>query len=69
MRGRCIAVTDDIIAEVSGLPAAEPVWMLKERLQRIIEIFQDEGQSLTIRGKGVLPAALGEPWVELEKTI
>ena len=70
MRGKCIAVTDDIIAEVTGLPAIGPVWTLKkERLQKIIEIFQDEGQSLTIRRKGVLPAALGEPWAELAKTI
>jgi len=32
-RGRHITVTDDIIAEVSGLPATGPVWTLKnERL-------------------------------------
>ena len=43
-RGRQITVTDDIIAEVSGLPATGPVWTLKnERLQKIIEIFQDKG--------------------------
>ena len=70
VRGRHIAVTNDIIAEVSGLPAAGPVWTLKkERLQKIIKTFQDEGQNLPIRGKGVLPAALGESWVELAKTI
>jgi len=62
VRGKRIAVTDDIIAEVSGLPATRPVWTLKkERLQKIMEIFQDEGQSLTIKGKGILPATLGEP--------
>jgi len=44
VRGKCIAIIDDIIAEVSGLPATGPVWTLKkERLQKIIEIFQDEG--------------------------
>ena len=44
VRGKRIAVTDDILAEVSGLPATRPVWTLKkERLQKIIEIFQDEG--------------------------
>ena len=33
VRGRHIAVTDDIIAEVSGLPATGPMWTLKkERL-------------------------------------
>lgn len=70
VRERRIAVTNDIIAEVSGLPAAGPVWTLKkERLQKIMEIFQDEGQSLTIKGKGVLPATLGEPWTELEKIV
>jgi len=68
--GRQIAVTDDIIAEVSGLPATRPVWtQKKERLQKIMEIFQDEGQSLTIKGKGVLPATLGEPWAELARTV
>ena len=70
IRGRLIAVTDDIIAEVSGLPAAGPIWTLKkERLQKIIETFQEEGQSLKIRGNGVLPTALGEPWAELARTI
>ena len=70
VRERRIAVTDDVIAEVSGLPATGPVWMRrKERLQKIMEIFQDEGQSLTVKGKGVLPATLGEPWTELEKIV
>jgi len=70
VRGRHIAVTNDIIAEVLGLPAARPVWMLKkERLQKIIETLQDEGQNLTVRGKGVLSAILGELWAELVKTI
>lgn len=33
VRGRHIAVTDEIIAEVSGLAATRPVWMLnKERM-------------------------------------
>jgi len=60
VRGKRIAVTDDIIAEVSRLSAAGPVWTLKkERLQKIMKIFQDEGQILTIKGKGVLPATLG----------
>ena len=70
VRGRHIAVTDDIIAEVSGLPAVGPLWTLKkERLQKIIETFQVEGQNLTIKGKGVLLAALGEPRAELAKII
>ena len=70
VREKWIEVTDDIIAEVSGLPAAGPVWTLKkERLQNIMEIFQDEGQSLTVKGKGILPATLGEPWTELAKIV
>ena len=70
VRERRIAVTDDVIAEVSGLPATGPIWTLrKERLQKIMEIFQDEGQSLTVKGKGVLPATLGEPWTELAKIV
>ena len=34
-----------------------------------MEIFQDEGQSLTVNGKGVLAATLGEPWTELAKIV
>ena len=68
--GRRIGVTEDIIAEASGLPAVGARWKLKkERLQKVIEIFQGEGQSLTIKGKGVLPTALGEPWAELAKIV
>jgi len=70
VRGRWIVVTDEIIAEVSGLPLAGPVWTLKkERLQKIMDIFQDEGQSLIVKGKGVLLATLGEPWTELAKIV
>ena len=70
VRGKWIAVTDDIIAEFSVLPATGPVWTLKkERLQKIMEIFQDEGQSLTIKGKGVLLETLGENWAELARTV
>ena len=70
VRGKYRAVTDDIIAEVSALPATGPVWTLKkERLQKIMKIFQDEGQNLIVRGKGVLPTALGEPWAELARSI
>src|ERR1700733_562626 len=68
--GRRIGVTEDIITEASGLPAVGTRWKLKkERLQKVIEIFQGEGQSLTIKGKGVLPTALGEPWAELAKIV
>ena len=70
VRGRQIAATNDIIAEVSGLPATRPVWSLKKvRLRDAITIFQDEGKNLTIKGKGVLLATLGESWEELAKII
>ena len=70
VRGKRIAVTDAIFAEVSGLPATGPVWTFKkERLQKVIDIFQDEGQHLTIKGKGILPATLGEPWTELARIV
>ena len=60
--GKQIEVTEDIIAETSGLPAVGPRWELKkERLQKAMEIFQSEGQSLTVKGKGVLSTTLGEP--------
>jgi len=43
-RGRQIAVIDEIIAKVSGLPAVGPVWTLKNmRLQDVITIFRDKG--------------------------
>lgn len=68
--GKQIMVTEEIIAEVTGLPALGPVWTIKKgRLQKIIEIFQDEGQTLTVKGKGVLPATLGELWSELAKVV
>jgi len=68
--GKQIMVTKEIIAEITGLPASGPIWTIKkERLQKIIEIFQDEGQNLMVKGKGVLPATLGEPWSELAKVV
>ena len=68
--GKRIEVTEDIIAETSGLPAVGPRWELKkERLQKAMEIFQSEGQSLTVKGKGVLSTTLGEPWTELAKIV
>lgn len=70
VRGRQITVTYAVIAEVSGLPVVGPVWTQKKvRLQDTITIFQDEGQSLTVKGKGVLPTTLGEPWVELARIV
>jgi len=39
------------------------------RLRDAITIFEDEGQNLTVKGKGVLPATLGEPSVELVRII
>ena len=68
--GKQIMVTKEIIAEVTGLPASGPIWTIKkEMLQKIIEFFQDEGQNLTVKGKGVLPATLGEPWSKLAKVV
>ena len=70
VRGRQIAVTDDIIVEVPGLPAIGPVWTLRKvRLRDAITIFRDEGQNLTIKGKGIFPVTLGEPWAELARII
>ena len=70
IRGRHIVVTDDIIAEVSGLLTTRTVWTLKkERLRNVVKFFQDEGQNLTIRGKAVLLVALGEPSTELARII
>ena len=63
VRGRQIAVTDEIIAEVSGIPAQGTVWTQKKiRIREAMQIFQDEGQRLIVKGRGVHPASLGEPW-------
>ena len=68
--GKRIEVMEDIIAETSGLPVVGPRWELKkERLQKVMEIFQNEGQSMTVKGKGVLPTTLGEAWTELAKIV
>jgi len=46
------------------------MWMLKKvRLRDAIKIFQDEGQKLIVKGKGVLLATLGELWIELARII
>lgn len=70
VRGRQIVVTHDIIAEVLRLPTIGLVWTLKKvKLQDAIIIFRGEGQNLTVKGKGVPPTTLGEPWVKLARII
>lgn len=65
-----MTVTDAIIVEVSGLPAIRPIWMhTKLRLQEAIATFRDEGQNLIVKGKGIQPSSLGEPWTELARII
>ena len=70
VRGRRITVTDVVIADVSRLLAIGPIWTHKKlRLQEAITIFLDEGQNLTVKGKGVQPETLGEPWAELARVV
>ena len=70
VRGIQIAVTDEIIVEVSGLPAQGTIWTHKKvRLQEAMNIFQEEGQTLVVKGKGVQLESLGEPWMELAKVV
>lgn len=70
VRGKRITITDAIIAEVSGLPVVGPTWTHKKlRIQETMAIFQDEGQHLIVKGKGVQPATLGEPWTELARVV
>lgn len=70
IRGRKITVADAIIAKVSGLPAVGPIWTHKKlRLQDAIAVFQDEGQTLIVKGKGVQPSSLGELWTKLARII
>ena len=70
VRGRNIAVSDEIIAEVSGIPVQGTTWTQKKiRIHEAMKIFQDDRQMLTIKGRGVQPASLGEPWTELAKIV
>ena len=70
LRGRQITVSDAVIVEVFGLPAEGPVWTNKWlKLQDAIEIFKEEGKELIIKGKGVRPSSVGEPWGELARVI
>lgn len=70
VRGRRIIVMDTIIAKVSGLPAVGPIWTHKKlRLQDAMATFRDEGQNLIVKGKGVQPSSLGEPWTELARIV
>jgi len=70
VRGRLIVVSDIVIAEVSGLPAVGPIWTHKKlRLQDAMATFWDEGQNLIVKGKGVHPSSLGQPWIELARVV
>ena len=70
VRGRKIIVSDVVIAEVFGLPAEGPMWTNKRRkFHDVIETFKDEEQELIIKGKGVRPSSLGEPWGELARVV
>ena len=61
---------DVVIADVSKLPAVGPIWTHKKlRLQEAMNIFRDEGQTLTVKGKGVQLETLGEPWAELARVV
>ena len=54
VRGRQITLSDEIIAEVSGIPVQGTIWMQKNlRLREAMKIFQDDGHTLVIKGKGV----------------
>ena len=63
-------MSDEIIAEVSSIPAQGTIWTQKKiRIHEAIKIFQDDGQTLTVKGRGVHPASLGEPWIELARIV
>lgn len=38
-------------------------------LQDTVEIFRDEGEELTRKGKGIQPSSLGEPLHELASVV
>jgi hypothetical protein len=65
-----IPVTQEIVAEVTGLPNTGIQWsgrytMLKEA----VESFVDPGEELDKKGKGLNPNTLSEPWKELAGVI
>ena len=70
VRGRQIVVSDEIIVEVSSIPAQGTIWTQKKiRIREAINFFQDHGQTLVIKVKGVHPTSLGEPWTELARIV
>ena len=63
-------MTDEIIAKVSGIPAQGTFWTQKKiRIREAMQIFQDEGQRLIVKGRGLHPASLGKPWTELARIV
>ena len=63
-------MTDAVITDVFGLPAAGPIWTHKKlRLQEAMNIFRDEGQTLNVKGTWVQLETLGEPWAELARVV
>ena len=63
-------MSDEIITEVSSIPAQGTTWTQKKiRIWEAMKIFQDEGQMLIVKGRGVHPASLGEPWTELARIV
>lgn len=55
---------------MSRLPAEGALWVNKIlKLYDVIVVFKDERHELIIKGKGVIPSSLGEPWGELARVI
>jgi hypothetical protein len=65
-----ILVTEEIIAEVTGLPNEGIQWTGKyTTLKEVMESFVEPREELDKKGKGLNPNALREPWRELEGVI
>lgn len=65
-----ITAIDTVIIDVSRLSAVGTIWTHKKvRLQDAMATFRDEGQNLIVKGKGVQPSSLGEPWMELARVV
>jgi len=57
-----ILVTQEIVAEVIGLPNTDIQWIGRyTTLKEAVEYFVDPGEELDKKGKGINPNTLSEP--------
>jgi hypothetical protein len=66
IRGIRILVTDEITAEVTGLPNEGTQWNVKYTTPKeAVESFAEPGEEFETKGKGLNPTSLSDPWRKL----